>query len=102
LTLPSWLGRARAPGGGGAARGGGLAPLTGELHIRVWSKTDPGKRDLEIGKDFAALPVRNQEQLRLEARLNAPAHVYLLWLDSEGAVTPLYPWNEHKLVVRDA
>src|SRR5262249_35850937 len=53
-------------------------------------------------KDFAALPVRNQEQLRLEARLSAPAHVYLLWLDSDGRVTPLYPWNERKLVIRDA
>src|SRR5262249_47157404 len=100
--LPSGLGPAPSPGAGGAARAGGIAPLAGELRIRVWSKTDPGKRDLEIGKDFAALPVRNQEQLRLDARLNAPAHVYVLWLDSDGRVTPLYPWNERKLVIRDA
>jgi hypothetical protein len=102
LVLPGWLAPAPSPAAGGGTRAGGIAPLAGELRIRVWSKTDPGKRDLEIGKDFAALPIRNQEQLRLDARLNAPALVYVLWLDSDGRVTPLYPWNERKIVIRDA
>src|SRR5262249_17143945 len=102
LLWPSWWAPGQSPAGGRQAAGVRSIPLSGELRVRVWSKTDPGKRGLELGKDFAALPVRNQEQLRLEARLSAPAHVYLLWLDSDGRVTPLYPWNERKIVIRDA
>src|SRR5262249_55620145 len=29
----------------------------------------------------------------LEVRLNQPAFVYLLWVDSQGKVQPLYPWD---------
>ncbi len=78
-----------APPGGAPA----VLPLRGELCVRVWSETEPGKRGLRVGEDIGALPVRNGEQVRVEVRLNQPAHVYLLWLDSDGHVTPLYPWN---------
>jgi len=92
LTLP----RPADPAGsrsGARVENGWPLPLRGELSVRVWSETDPGKQGLTIGKDEDALPVCNREQLRVEAALNQPAHVYLLWLDSEGVVTPLYPWN---------
>jgi hypothetical protein len=68
---------------------GAVAPLSGELNVLVWSAD---KRGLKV-QEWGALPVRNQEQVQVEVRLNQPAHVYLLWLDSEGVVTPLYPWN---------
>src|SRR5262249_18011130 len=98
VAVPGWL----TPGPAPAARGGAPAresvPLAGELHVRVWSpRGQRGKEGLEIGKDFGALPVHNKERLRIEASLNEPAHAYLLWLDSEGVVTPLYPWNEDRI-----
>ena len=41
--------------------------------------------------------------LHLEAQLSQPAYAYLLWLDSEGTVTPLWPWNDtNRLVQKDA
>src|SRR5262249_18635692 len=40
-----------------------------------------------------ALPVRNGELVHLEVRLNQPGFVYLLWIDSQGVVQPLYPWD---------
>jgi hypothetical protein len=67
-------------------------PLSGELIVAVWSPDGVSKRGLKVGEP-GSLPVRNGEQLRAKARLNQPAHVYLLWLDSEGVATPLYPWN---------
>jgi hypothetical protein len=77
--------------------------LTGELRVRVWSPEGQNdKQGLEIGKDLGALPVRNKERLRIEVQLNEPAQVYLLWLDSDGIVTPLYPWNEHRIAERSA
>lgn len=74
-----------------------LVPLTGELIARVWSP-DSGKRGLRIGEDAAALPVRTGEQVHVEARLNQPAYVYLLWLDANGMPVPLYPWHENEIV----
>ena len=39
-----------------------------------------------------ALPLQNSDQIRVEADLNRPAYVYLIWIDSLGAVMPVYPW----------
>ena len=39
------------------------------------------------------MPVRNGEQIHLEARLNQPACIYLIWIDGQGVVDPLYPWD---------
>ena len=67
--------------------------LMGELTVRVWSPDGAnGKRGLRVDEP-GALPVRKGDFVRLEARLNQEAYVYLLWLNSEGEVTPLYPWN---------
>jgi hypothetical protein len=32
--------------------------------------------------------------VHLEARLNQPAYVYLLWLDGQGRAASLYPWGD--------
>jgi serine/threonine-protein kinase len=74
------------------------APLSGELIVSVWSPDGVTKYGLKVGEP-GSLPVRNEERLRAEARLNQPAHVYLLWIDSEGVVTPLYPWNTGSRIV---
>jgi hypothetical protein len=92
--LMAWLlagGLVRRPPSGGASPGApaAVAPLSGDLNVLVWS---PEKRGLKV-QEWGALPVRNKEQVQVEVRLNRPAHVYLLWLDSEGVLTPLYPWN---------
>lgn len=66
--------------------------LSGELIVRIWSP-DESKKGLVVGKDFGVLPTHNGEKVHLEARVNQPAYLYLLWLDSKGNVDPLYPWN---------
>ena len=77
-----------------------VGPLEGELLVRVWA-TD-AKPGLTVDQD-GALPVRNKEHVQIEARLNRPGHVYLLWVGSSGKVTPLYPWNDGlKLTQKDA
>jgi hypothetical protein len=70
-------------------------PLAGELNVLVWSED---KRGLRV-QDWGALPVRNKERVQVDVRLSRPAYAYLLWLDSEGVVTPLYPWNDGKDIV---
>ena len=73
------------------------AAFTADLVVRVWApqgdRTKSGLRLTEPG----ALPVRNGEWLRLEAQLNRPGYIYFLWVDSEGKVWPLHPWNTDKI-----
>jgi serine/threonine protein kinase len=46
-----------------------------------------------------ALPLPNGEMIHVALKLNQPAHVYVVYLDSEGDATPLYPWNETEITV---
>lgn len=77
-----------------------VEPLRGELTVRITSadRSKPGLAVTEPG----ALPVRMDEWMSIEARLNQPAYCYLLWLDSQGRVVPLYPWNIDEIEVEEA
>jgi hypothetical protein len=48
-----------------------------------------------------ALPVKAGGSMTLEVHLAQPATIYLVWLDSEGQLVPLYPWNPERLDVTD-
>jgi hypothetical protein len=68
----------------------------GELVVRVWS--DPGrgvKRGLTVDQP-GALPVLNDEGVRLEVQLDRPGYIYLVWVDASGESAPLYPWDPLK------
>ena len=103
-----WLGRRqREPGEEGPpanpdaatrAREKEPAALTAELTVRVWAAR-MGKKGLRIGVDEGAVPVREDEQLQMEVKLNQPGYAFLLWLDGKGTVTPLYPWNDQRIDV---
>jgi eukaryotic-like serine/threonine-protein kinase len=69
--------------------------LAGELIVRVRSKTGNFERELKVG-DPSGLPLLAGEHVHLEARLNQPAYMYLLWLDGQGQVSLLYPRNDGK------
>jgi hypothetical protein len=68
------------------------APLSGELTVRVWSPGTGGKHGWAVD-DPRTLPVLPGEQIHLEARLTRPAYAYLLWLDGQGQVVSLHPWQ---------
>jgi tRNA A-37 threonylcarbamoyl transferase component Bud32 len=85
--------------GGDPAIGGGTSPtpmiptpvespLAGSLNVRVWSADAASKRGIPIGEP-GALPIVNGEQVHIEASLNRPAHLYVLWIDADGKVTRL-------------
>ena len=42
-----------------------------------------------------ALPLRlGADYVRIEAKLNRPAYVYIVWVDTDGKVDLVYPWDE--------
>lgn len=77
------------------------AALTGAIGIRVWNPQAPGRNGLGLG-DPGALPLRPGDQIRVEARLNRPAYAYLVWIDSQGAAWPVYPWTPGDWAARPA
>ena len=66
------------------------ALLSGTIDARVWNTADRSRRGLSL-KD--AVPLRPNDWLRIEAQLNRPAYVYLVWIDSQGRPSPVYPWT---------
>jgi hypothetical protein len=68
------------------------APLSGEVNVRIWDPQDPARQRLALN-DRGAMPLRAGDQIRVEARVNRPAHLYLVWIDADGVAQPVYPWK---------
>ncbi len=66
-----------------------LPALRGSVQVHVL-KVDGTQADLTSP---SALPLQTGDAVRLEAHLNRPAYVYLLWINAEGEVSPIYPWQ---------
>jgi hypothetical protein len=49
-----------------------------------------------------AVPVRAGASMSLQVDFNQPMYAYLIWVDAQGQVAPLYPWNNEKIEVADA
>ncbi len=72
------------------AEGAPPTTLTARLEVLVYG-AEPHRRGLRLD-DRDALPIRRGDHIRVEAALNRPAYVYLLWINARGEVAPLYPW----------
>ncbi len=79
----------RAPG---SRAPGTLGPLTGTVDLLVWSSRDPDRQAELLGSGNAR-PVQPGDHMRIQARLNRSAFIYLLWIDSRGEVLPIFPWR---------
>lgn len=42
--------------------------------------------------DAKALPLQLGDQIRVEASVSRPSFLYLVWIGTDGAVSPVYPW----------
>jgi hypothetical protein len=74
--------------------------LKAEIEGLVWASQradsdhfvpgDP-QRQRRLIQDVVPLTLR--DWVRFEVRMNRPAFLYLIWIDTEGRATPLYPWE---------
>jgi hypothetical protein len=77
---------------------GPLAQQLGALGVRE-SKAFTLRNDRRWGHrlpDADALPLQAEDQVRIEVELNREAYLYVLQIDTEGRVTPVYPWKGGK------
>jgi hypothetical protein len=75
--------------------------LTGELIVRVRSTTGNVEGELKA-RNPSGLPFLASEHVHIEARLNQPAYVYVLWRDAQGQVSLIYPRHDGKFGSRPA
>ncbi len=64
----------------------------GFVDVWIFNKDDPSRQNLRIN-DPQARPLRAGDMIRLAVQLDRPAWIYLLWIDAEGKVDPVYPWD---------
>jgi hypothetical protein len=65
--------------------------LAGDLQVRVENRAGTAFASID---EPSILPVRDGDRIQIEASLNAPAYMYLVWIDGAGQPTQLYPYNE--------
>jgi hypothetical protein len=97
VALIAALGLAAA--GWFAVAGRPAKPLEGKLMVYVRS----AQRAVEplAVEEKGALPARPGGIMSLQAQFNEPAFTYLIWLDTQGQIVPLYPWNTKELETTD-
>jgi serine/threonine protein kinase len=79
-------------------------PLKGWIDIRLWESNgvnpvkfvrgNPARQGLRLN-DPLALPLSPRDWVRIEVKLNRPAYLYLVWIDTEGKAYSLDPWEEY-------
>jgi hypothetical protein len=85
------------PGGTGPAGvkvAGKETPLKGYLDVRVTEEGNPRREGLLLHQP-GALPLRPGDVMDYEVKVNRPAYLYLVYLDSKGGATPLFPWKNY-------
>jgi serine/threonine-protein kinase len=71
--------------------GGSPEPLKGWIDVQVY-KSQRQREPLRLN-DPEALPLRPGDMIAVQAELNRPAYLYVLWIDTRGRVRPVYPWK---------
>jgi hypothetical protein len=64
-----------------------------DIDIRLWDPADAARRGLSL-HDPGVLPLKPGDRFRVEARVNRPAYLYVVWIDTEGHLWPGHPWRE--------
>jgi serine/threonine protein kinase len=69
-----------------------MAPPKGSLDVLLYQPDNPRRQNLWLD-DVGALPLRPGDEFCIEAELNRPAYLYVLWIDTDGQVLPVFPWR---------
>jgi hypothetical protein len=64
----------------------------GWIDVRIWQPGNEQRRGLRL-RHPGTLPLQAKDQIRIEAGLNRTAYLYVLWVDPNGKVEPVYPWR---------
>jgi hypothetical protein len=83
------------------AASGQARHLKGDINVVVWRRENRLADGSYSGQplnlaDPNVLPLRPDDGLQIRARLRAGSgYMYIVWLNTEGKVEPLFPWDEN-------
>jgi hypothetical protein len=66
----------------------------GYVNVTIW-RTERGQDWRMELTDEKAVPLQDGDGFRIEAKVTPAAYLYLFGIDTEGKVTPVYPWDPH-------
>jgi serine/threonine protein kinase len=65
-------------------------PFKGWIDVRVWEKGNPRRQGLGLHQD-GALPLKAGDLIHIDATLNQPGYLYVVWIDTEGQAALIPP-----------
>jgi len=68
----------------------GEAPLKGAIDVRIWNPDQAERRGLSLS-DPGALPLRSGDQIRVDATVDRPSYIYIVWIGADGRALPVFP-----------
>jgi hypothetical protein len=75
-------------------RDDGVKPVRYRGHVDVRAaRAIEGREQLLRLNEYGALPLRQNDRFIIEAEIDPPAYLYVVWVDPDHDVTPVYPWN---------
>jgi hypothetical protein len=69
---------------------GPVEVLDAALDVLLWDERE--RRHVSLAEP-GVLPLRPGARLQFQVRLSRPGFMYLVWINTEGEVQPLYPWQ---------
>ncbi len=69
-----------------------LPPMLGQIDLLIFEKDNPRRQNLRLRHE-GALPLKLNDLIRIEANVKRPAYLYLLWIEADRSVQPIYPWK---------
>ncbi len=66
---------------------------SGKLDVKIERSYEKNKARLLRLDESDALPLKNDDPFRIEGEVDPPAYLYVIWVDPQHDITPIYPWN---------
>jgi hypothetical protein len=70
-----------------------LPAFKGWIDARVWEWENARRQDVRLNEK-GALPLKAGDWVRVEAQVDRPAYLYVILIDTQGKVQPIYPWEQ--------
>lgn len=70
-----------------------MLPLNAQMDLLVWDAENSLRQGVSVTSP-TALPLRGGDQVRVCLQFNQPAYLYVLWIEAEGEILPVYPWRQ--------
>ncbi len=68
------------------------AAYKGYIDVTIYDPSNPHRQYVRLnGSDV--VPLKAGDGIAIEAEMNPPAYLYVLWIDADGTVDPVYPWE---------